>query len=398
MKRIMLALLLLCAFQAPASELITNIQGKTLDQFFIMASDVMGKTIVTSPTIDGDVKIYNIGRAANFRDVFFYVIRANGLAYQENKDIIRVFRKNRLKPEDKITTKVYRLTNVKATSVLDSLNTAFQSYASRLGVPDLFAAQSVLNGRGVMVTAPRSAQNELATLVHSLDYVPQQVLVRAVIFETIDTDMEEINTAFVARMGDASISTEANNGSNLFSELAGVFYNSLDFDAYVKFLSGTERVSVHSKPSLLIKHQKTGKISVGQNLPFVTGSYNDENSDKPFTTIERKDIGLILRVTPYVFNKDKIEVNVYQELSRVDGTVKASDIVTSNRSLQTTLDIRPGTTIMIGGAVSEEKSNMVQKVPVLGDIPLIGALFRSKNDTETTRDLKILLHVELPTS
>ncbi|WBA12872.1 hypothetical protein [Salinivibrio kushneri] len=69
--------------------------------------------------------------------------------------------------------------------------------------------------------------------------------------------------------------------------------------------------------------------------------------------------------------------------------------VTSNRSLQTTLDIRPGTTIMIGGAVSEEKSNMVQKVPVLGDIPLIGALFRSKNDTETTRDLKILLQVEL---
>ena len=143
-------------------------------------------------------------------------------------------------------------------------------------------------------------------------------------------------------------------------------------------------------------HGKEGLISVGQELPFITGSFTTEgdSSDKPFQTIERKDVGLSLYVMPYIGADGTIQLKIRQELSRVDKSIEASDIVTSKRQLDTTLSVRSGQTIALGGMTSTDSQMVNVKVPILGDIPFLGLLFSSESEKTTKRTLSIVLYIE----
>jgi general secretion pathway protein D len=140
------------------------------------------------------------------------------------------------------------------------------------------------------------------------------------------------------------------------------------------------------------------KIVVGQNVPFVTGSYTNaatssSGSVNPFTTVERKDVGLTLRVRPQVGEGGTVRMTVFQENSSVDSasTSSTTGLTTNKSSIETTVVIDDGATLVLGGLLKDEFGNGDSQVPVLGDIPILGNLFKSRSRTRNKTNLMVFL-------
>jgi general secretion pathway protein D len=148
-------------------------------------------------------------------------------------------------------------------------------------------------------------------------------------------------------------------------------------------------------PNLITLDNEEAKIVVGQNVPFVTGQYAGATgvgaTVNPFQTIERKDVGLSLNVRPQISQGGTIKLAIYQETSDVSPTSNASDIITDKRSIQTNVLADDGQIIVLGGLIDDNGNDTVEKVPALGDIPLIGGLFRYKSRNHTKRNLMVFL-------
>jgi general secretion pathway protein D len=129
-------------------------------------------------------------------------------------------------------------------------------------------------------------------------------------------------------------------------------------------------------------------------VPFRTGSFTTEgNSRDPFTTIEREDVGITLRVVPRIHEGDVVQLEVSQEVSSlVNATVPgAADLITNRRSIKTTVLADDGETIVLGGLITDDRLSSRSKVPVLGDIPVVGELFKSRRENQTKRTLFLFL-------
>ncbi len=136
------------------------------------------------------------------------------------------------------------------------------------------------------------------------------------------------------------------------------------------------------------------EIIVGQNVPFVTGETTSASTDvtNPFRTIERQDVGVSLKIKPQINEGDTITLDIEQEVSTVDRTAtSAVDIVTNKRSIKTTVQLEDGELLILGGLIDDQEINIEQKVPGLGDIPFIGALFRSSNTQVMKRNLMVFI-------
>jgi len=140
------------------------------------------------------------------------------------------------------------------------------------------------------------------------------------------------------------------------------------------------------------------KIVVGQNVPFVTGSFAQATGTtgatvNPFQTIERKDVGLTLKIKPQISDGGTIRLDIYQEVSSVVPTVAsgASDLITNKRSLDTKVAVDSGNTIVLGGLIEDTTQETTQQVPLLGSIPVIGALFRYREQVVRRTNLMVFL-------
>ena len=138
-------------------------------------------------------------------------------------------------------------------------------------------------------------------------------------------------------------------------------------------------------PTLVTLDNEEAEINVGQEVPFVTGSFSNTGSAggavNPFQTIERQNVGLTLKITPQINEGDAVLLDIDQEISSVLPTKEAVDLVTSNRTVTTSVIVDDGDTLVLGGLLQDELQETEQRVPILGSIPLIGALFRA-NKTE----------------
>jgi len=142
------------------------------------------------------------------------------------------------------------------------------------------------------------------------------------------------------------------------------------------------------------------KIVIGQNVPFVTGAFAAASTAaaggvpvNPFQTIERKDVGLTLRIKPQISEGSTIRLEIYQEVSDIATTVTAgaSDLITNKRSLETKVVVDDGQTVVLGGLIQNTLNVTTQSVPLLGDIPFLGALFRFKSEQRKRTNLMIFL-------
>lgn len=168
------------------------------------------------------------------------------------------------------------------------------------------------------------------------------------------------------------------------------------FGVLITALSANSKSNLLSTPSLLTLDHQKAEILVGQNVPFQTGSFTTSGSgaDNPFTTIERQDIGVTLKVTPHINDGASLRLEIEQEISSIAPTsqgVNAVDLITNKRSIKSTILAENGQVIVLGGLIQDDVTQADSKVPLLGDIPLLGRLFRSTKETRIKRNLMVFL-------
>ncbi|MFZ3118865.1 MAG: type II secretion system secretin GspD [Variovorax sp.] len=154
--------------------------------------------------------------------------------------------------------------------------------------------------------------------------------------------------------------------------------------------------NVLSTPNLLTLDNEEAKIVIGQNVPFVTGQYatsSNSSTANPFTTVERKDVGLTLRVKPQINENGTIKMQIYQEVSSVDASTKSdtNGPTTNKRSFEQNVLVESGSIVMLGGLLQDEYSGSTEKTPLLGDIPVLGNLFKSETRSRKKTNLMIFL-------
>jgi general secretion pathway protein D len=170
----------------------------------------------------------------------------------------------------------------------------------------------------------------------------------------------------------------------------------LNLGMLVSALESDANTNILSTPNLLTMDNEEAKIVVGQNVPFVTGSYAQATaattgSVTPFQTVTRQDVGLTLKVKPQVAEGGTVKLKIFQEVSSVQDTTNAAGIITNKRSIESTVLVNDGEIIVLGGLIQDDVKSAADKVPVLGDIPLIGNLFRYDTRRRVKSNLMVFL-------
>jgi general secretion pathway protein D len=268
----------------------------------------------------------------------------------------------------------------------------------------------------LIITAPEPQYRQLRAVIDMLDQRRAQVMVESLI--------AEVNADKALQMGiqwQAPFGTNAVGGTNFGTtgNIAGLSQGSTAaatagvgtglnigtlrtvngrnvLGSLANFLETNGDANILSTPTLLTLDNEEAKIVVGQNVPFITGQYTSNNtatgSVNPFQTVERKDVGLTLRVKPQISETGTVKLTIFQEVSSVDYT-KASSIglITNKRSIESNVLVEDGSVIVLGGLLSDTFSGNKSQVPGLGDIPGLGWLFRNESRTRSKANLMVFL-------
>ncbi|WMS85803.1 type II secretion system secretin GspD [Pleionea litopenaei] len=198
---------------------------------------------------------------------------------------------------------------------------------------------------------------------------------------------------------------QGDNGQALAQALAGsqgvVFgfgetnsSGDVEWGAIIQALGRDTESNVLSTPSITTLDNEEASISVGQEVPIITGSALGNNNSNPFTTVDRKDVGIKLKITPLINEGNSVRLQIEQEVSSIAGTTGA-DIITNKRQITTTVQVNDGGMVVLGGLMDEDIQESTEKVPVLGDIPLLGSLFSSNRTTKTKRNLMVFIRPKI---
>ncbi|WDG47363.1 type II secretion system secretin GspD [Pseudomonas chlororaphis] len=281
------------------------------------------------------------------------------------------------------------------------------------------------SGNSILVSADES-QNALVLMadpaqlsmldkvITQLDQPRAQVLVEAAIVEVSGDINEALGVQWAARAGNVaggtnfsgtglSIGTLLGNGKDKNITLpdgAIIGIGTSNFGALVTALSSDSKNNLLSTPSLLTLDNEAAEILVGQNVPFQTGSYTTDTAgaSNPFTTVERQDVGVTLKVTPHINEGNTLRLKVEQESSELASAppgITTSDVITNKRSVKSTILADDGQIIVLGGLIKDNVKTQVSKVPVLGSIPLLGRLFTSTKDVTEKTNLMVFLRPTL---
>ncbi len=164
-----------------------------------------------------------------------------------------------------------------------------------------------------------------------------------------------------------------------------------DWTALVTAVSSTGDSNILSSPSLMVLDNEEASFVVGEEVPVITGSQTGSNNSNPFQTVERKDVGIKLTVTPQINEGDSVLLNIKQEISNVLGASGAVDIRFGKRELSTSILAGDEQMIVLSGLIDEQTNESEQKVPILGDIPILGHLFKSTSSGKTKRNLMLFI-------
>jgi general secretion pathway protein D len=277
----------------------------------------------------------------------------------------------------------------------------------------------------LIITAPEPQYRQLRAVIDKLDGRRAQVLVESLIVEVTASKLAEFGIQWQSVLGSkgdgvvGAIGTNsAVSGGNILGLAAGIATGNASaitalggglnialaprvngqyyLGALANFLQNSGDANVLSTPNLMTLDNEEARIVIGNNVPFVTGSYANttgNNSVNPFTTVERKDVGLMLRVRPQINENGTVKMAIYQEVSKIDGnTLKdVNGPTTSKRSIESNVLIEDGSIIVLGGLLEDSYQQAEDKVPLMGDIPLLGNLFRSENRSRRKTNLMVFL-------
>lgn len=259
----------------------------------------------------------------------------------------------------------------------------------------------------VLIAEPAQVRT-IENIVRQLDQPRAQVLIHAAIVEISGDIAEAVGVQWGLNTGSAKgfINFPGTDipivGGLSFDEKksapegAILQLGSDRFGALVSALASNTRSNLLSTPSLLTLDNQEAEIIVGQNVPFKTGSYttSSNGAENPFTTVERKDVGISLKIKPYINEGSTLRLEVEQEVSDIAPSVSgidSSDLITNKRALKSTILADDGEIIVIGGLIRDSVRTQQSGVPLLRDIPYLGALFRWTRDTQTKSNLMVFL-------
>jgi len=272
----------------------------------------------------------------------------------------------------------------------------------------------------LIITADPNTVKNLKAIIRQLDIRRAQVLIEAIIAEITTNNTKELGVGLAvdgSQRGNGALPVGLSNLAGIGDLLAAVstgtpptsFPNALSlgiggktssgvrYGALLRALQSDTNSNILSTPNIVTLDNEEAELIVGQNIPFVTGSFTgggSTNPNNPFQTIQRQDVGLLLKVTPQINEGDTVKLDVEQEVSSV---IPASleqglaGLSTRKRSIKTSVLVDDGGILILGGLISEEVNDTETKVPLLGDIPIIGFLFRSENTTKAKANLMVFL-------
>jgi general secretion pathway protein D len=280
----------------------------------------------------------------------------------------------------------------------------------------------------IIITAPEPVYRSLRTVIDSLDQRRAQVYVEALIVEVSTGLAAEFGVQWQAArnvgggqsvFGGTNFNTGIANGlgTNILNaaqdpstlgaglnlglirgsiKIPGTDIEIANLQLLARALEGDSAANVLSTPNVLTLDNEEAKIIVGQNVPFITGSFTPTSGSatNPFQTIERKDIGLTLRVTPQVSEAGAVKLKIFQEVSNVTRDkflTGSADIITNKRSLESTVLVDNGQIVVLGGLIQDDQQASVDKVPLLGDIPYVGALFKYETRNRKRTNLMVFI-------
>ena len=289
----------------------------------------------------------------------------------------------------------------------------------------------------LVITAQPDMLRSLEAVIRQLDIRRAQVLIEAIIVEVFEGDGVNLGVQWyhesgamsqftngvtpissIAAAAEAAQPTQGTLGTTVTSEsgvitenpnqpdidgdfslaaqvlgsvsgtLFGIVKN--DWGAIIQAVSSDTNSNLLSTPSITTLDNEEAYFIVGQEVPIITGAQTGSNNSNPFQTVERQEIGIKLKVTPQINEGSGVQLTIEQEVSSVSGATGV-DISINKREIKTTVMADDGATVILGGLIDEDVQESVQKVPLLGDIPLLGHLFKSTSNTKRKRNLMVFL-------
>ncbi|MCW1827382.1 type II secretion system secretin GspD [Enterobacter asburiae] len=308
-------------------------------------------------------------------------------------------------------TRVFYLKYANASKVVPVLTGIGEQLKDKAGTPKSKTASTSSTDLNItadestnslVITAQPNVMNSLEKVIDKLDIRRPQVLVEAIIAEVQDGNGMDLGVQWTGKHGGVQFGStglpisQIKNGTikgASFTGLATGFFNG-DFGALMTALSTTGKNDILSTPSVVTLDNKEASFNVGQDVPVLSGSQTT-SGDNVFNSVERKTVGTKLKIVPQINDGDMIHLKIEQEVSSVDAsaTEDASLGPTFNtRTINNEVMVHSGQTVVLGGLMENVNKQNVSKVPLLGDLPLVGQLFRYTSQDTSKRNLMVFIH------
>ena len=345
--------------------------AKVLDRFFSDEKRAVG--------INFSVPIFLVDKKTNS-----IIIKSHLSDSQQIKDLIESLEeKNKIIDE----TQVVYLKHAQADYLAQTLRLLMEQNNNENNQVTKIQADENLNA--LIIRGDLGTQKMLMNIVSKLDIPRKQVLVEAVVADISDGDAIALGISSLTGTLSGDVSTSLKLGSTNILEISENTVS--DIVGVIDLLATNTTSDILSTPSLITIDNEEAEIIVGRNVPFKTGQFNDSNNTA-FQTLERQDVGVTLRIKPQINDNDRIRLDILQEVSSIDPTVASSnDTVTSKKSIKTNVIVNDQELIVIGGLIDEKMVEQVNKVPLLGSIPIFGNLFKNTSQVMEKRNLIIFI-------
>ena len=277
----------------------------------------------------------------------------------------------------------------------------------------------------IVVSAPPKVMRSMMAIVDKLDIRRAQVLVEAIIVEVISDSVSELGVTWaiegsgvdapigvtnfpsfgsgVVQLGSAigGGGTEAGGliGEGLTIGVGRISDGSVSFAAILRALQGDANTNIISTPSILTTDNEEASLTVGQEVPFVSGSFTNTGglgAVNPFQTVQRESIGVTLKITPQINEGNSLLLKISQEVSSIASSAAgAVDLITNQRIIETTVIVDDGSIVVLGGLIDDVLRESDQRVPILGSIPILGNLFRSRKTEMVKTNLMVFIRPKI---
>ena len=293
--------------------------------------------------------------------------------------------------------------------------------------PDSVSVWADTQTNALVITAPPKMMRSIMLIIDKLDIRREQVLVEAIIVEVIADKVAELGVTWAVEGASSNTPIGATNfpdfgpgvvqlagaagsggqidptgliGEGITLGIGRISDTGVSFAAIARALQGDANTNIISTPSIVTTDNEEATLNVGQEVPFVTGSYSNTGNVggavNPFQTIQREQLGVKLAITPQINEGNSMLLNISQEISSIAQSAEgAVDLITNQRTIETTVIVDDGEILVLGGLIEDVLRESDQRVPVLGSIPILGALFRSRSTDKVKTNLLVFIRPKI---